>query len=463
MFLIIYKNKINKMKIIFFFFLYFIQKVLSDYEIIEMPYKSEHYIATLNLSNVSSPYEYVFSTKAPKCFFPSSDCKKCKYSVIDSNLPIFQNSTRNISIPLFFLNFIGKEYNISIKTNKYQSQENFCSFDNITYVEENANYGVFSLSFLNYNFNTEKKIFALKFNEDNAELHLGGYDTKYDINKSSDFDVVVEYKYENYTEEIEHKNSSIINNNNILNKNNFLSENNDNNDTIKENITIEIDKSQWYMNFSNLKIKTDTEKDVDFKMDKYKLSLDMATNKFYIPRDFFVKNIEKIFPKDAKCQISRSGYFTCQCDEDYKTKFGSFVFENEKGTKFYVNATDYMAFQSSITGSTCEVHLMMNYDNDLFIGGITVLNNYYSIFDVENNKLKILPKEDLSGQETSKFLIIFFVVIAATIIILFGGYYFYNKFVINEPTGLAQQNNDQNNNQDENPNQNENQVNDAPQ
>ena len=122
-----------------------------------------------------------------------------------------------------------------------------------------------------------------------------------------------------------------------------------------------------------------------------------------------------------------------------------------------------MAFQSSITGSTCEVHLMMNYDNDLFIGGITVLNNYYSIFDVENNKLKILPKEDLSGQETSKFLIIFFVVIAATIIILFGGYYFYNKFVINEPTGLAQQNNDQNNNQDENPNQNENQVNDAPQ
>ena len=110
-----------------------------------------------------------------------------------------------------------------------------------------------------------------------------------------------------------------------------------------------------------------------------------------------------------------------------------------------------------------QLHLMMNYDNDLFIGGITVLNNYYSIFDVENNKLKILPKEDLSGQETSKFLIIFFVVIAATIIILFGGYYFYNKFVINEPTGLAQQNNDQNNNQDENPNQNENQVNDAPQ
>ena len=104
------------------------------------------------------------------------------------------------------------------------------------------------------------------------------------------------------------------------------------------------------------------------------------------------------------------------------------------------------------------------FNDDLFIGGITVLNNYYSIFDVENNKLKILPKEDLSGQETSKFLIIFFVVIAATIIILFGGYYFYNKFIINEPTGLARPNN-QNANQNDNQNeeQNEDQLDNAEQ
>ena len=205
-------------------------------------------------------------------------------------------------------------------------------------------------------------------------------------------------------------------------------------------------KNLKWINFSNLKIKTDSEQEVDFKLDKYKLTLDMSASKFYIPKEFFVKNVQKIFPKEAKCQLARDGYFTCQCDEEYKTKFGSFVFENEKGTKFYVNVTDYMTFQSSVSGSQCEVHLVINYDNDLFIGGTTVLNNYYSIFDIDNQMITILPREDLNVKETSKFLIIFFVIVAVTIVILFGGYYFYNKFVINEPSGLIPPNINQNNN-----------------
>ena len=165
-----------------------------------------------------------------------------------------------------------------------------------------------------------------------------------------------------------------------------------------------------------------------------------------------MKNVQKIFPKDAKCQLARDGYFICQCDEDYKTKFGSFVFETDEGTKFYVNVTDYMTYQSSVKGSQCEVHLLMNYENDLFIGGITVLNNYYSIFDVDNSVLKILPRDDLSARQTTKFLILFFSVLVATILILFGGYYFYNKYIINEPTIVVPQNNGQNNNHNNNNN-----------
>ena len=55
-------------------------------------------------------------------------------------------------------NFIGKEYNATISTNKYQSPQNFCSFDDLTYATAYSGFGRFSLSFLNYNFNTEKKI-----------------------------------------------------------------------------------------------------------------------------------------------------------------------------------------------------------------------------------------------------------------------------------------------------------------
>ena len=448
------------MRILLFLFLYLFQIISSDYEKIDLSYENSYYYINLDFPHKGNKSNYIFSTMLPKCFFPSSACEKCKNKVIDYNNPNFQNSTKNISIPYYIYHFIGKEYNDTINTDKYQAPQNFCSFDNLTYQDNYTGYGRFSLSFLNYNFNTEKKIFAIKFTEEGAELHLGGYDTEVDFSEANDFKVEVVYKYENYTEQIIHKNTT----NNNINKeniydNNILSEESDSdNDTIVENITIEIDKSEWYMKFPKLKIKNEEEQEVDYPLDSYKLTLDISSSQFYIPRDFFVKNVQKIFPKEAKCQLTKQDYFTCQCDEEYKTKFGSFVFENENGTKFYVNVTDYMTYKSSIEGSQCNVHLVMNYENDLFIGGFNVLNNYYSIFDVENNIIKILPRDDLNIRETGKFLIMFFVVIALAILLLFGGYYFYNKYVINDPTGIVRQNNDQNNNDQNNNNQNNNNI-----
>lgn len=430
------------MKILFFVFLYLFQKILSDYEILDLYYDTYYYI-NLNFPNIGKNRRFVFSTILPKCFFPSTDCKNCKNQLIDNNNT---DSRKNISIPYYFYNFIGKEYNLTLRTEKYQAPQNVCSFDNFTYADYYNGFGRFSLSFLNYNFNTEKKIFAIKFIEDGAELHLGGYDDNIKLSEANNFTVQVVNKYENYTEEIKYKNQT-NNDNNIFDRNNFLSEEGDkDNDTITENRTIEIDKSVWFMNFSKLKIKRESEEEVDYKLDNYKLTLDMNNDVFYIPKEFFVKNVQKIFPKEAKCQLTQDGYFYCQCDEDYKTKFGSFVFENEKGVKFYVNVTDYMSYQSSISGSKCSVHLQINYDNDLFIGGITVLNNYYTIFDVDNQMIRILPRDNLDSKETAKFVIMFFVVIVVTILALFGGYYFYNKFIINEPTGLIQPNVNQNNN-----------------
>ena len=109
-----------------------------------------------------------------------------------------------------------------------------------------------------------------------------------------------------------------------------------------------------------------------------------------------------------------------------------------------------MSFQSSISGSKCEVNLVINYDNDLFIGGITVLNNYYSIFNIENKTFSILPRENLNTKETGKYIIMFFIVLIVAFALLFGGYFFYNKYVINDPTGLVPQS--MNNNANENQN-----------
>ena len=420
------------------FFIYLLEKVCSDYEKIELTYSNSYYYIPLHFPlNKPDKTTYIFSTNLPMSFFPSLNCTKCtKYQI---NQTEYEDKNKTIAIPYFFYNYTGKLYSGNYSTDKFRGEENFLIFDNLSYATNYTGRGRFSLSYLNYYFNTSKKIFAIKFLEKNAELHLGDYDHNRNIEELKTFNIITENKYENHTETI------IKDNSNNMFENDFLV-GEDDNKTHEENITYEIDKSIWYMNFTKLKIKREKEEEIDNNLNGFKLSLDMSTNKFYIPRNFFIKNVEKIFPKEGKCQITRAGYFSCQCDEEYKTKFGNFKFISENGVEFLVNVTDYMSFQSSITGSSCEVHLVINYDNDLFIGGTTVLNNYYSIFNVENKTLSILPKEDNNTKKTGKFVLLFFIVLIIAFGLLFGGYYLYNKYVINDPTGLNIQNNNANNN-----------------
>ena len=424
-------------------FLYLIEKVYLEFEKIELIYQDGYFYIPLNFpyrENKTKTY-YIFSTKLPMSFYPSLNCSKCTKKLL--NQSEFMDNEKNKSIPYYYYNYVGGEYHGNLTTDKYYSEENFVAFDNLTYAKNYSGKGRFSLSYLNYNFNTSKKLFAIKFSENNAELHLGDYDQNRNMDDFKAFNITTEYNYSYYNETIPVTDGDIDKANNIF-ENNLLMEEEDNK-TKYENRTLELDNSMWYITFPKLNINN-----IETDISDYKLTLDMSNDKFYIPRNFFIKYVDKIFPKEAKCQIARGGYFICQCDEDYKTKFGNFKFISGNGTVFFVNVTDYMSFQSSISGSKCEVNLVINYDNDLFIGGITVLNNYYSIFNIENKTFSILPRENLNTKETGKYIIMFFIVLIVAFALLFGGYFFYNKYVINDPTGLVPQS--MNNNANENQN-----------
>jgi hypothetical protein len=424
-------------------FVYLIEKVYLEFEKIELIYQDGYFYIPLNFpyrENKTKTY-YIFSTKLPMSFYPSLNCSKCTKKLL--NQSEFMDNEKNKSIPYYYYNYVGGEYHGNLTTDKYYSEENFVAFDNLTYAKNYSGKGRFSLSYLNYNFNTSKKLFAIKFSENNAELHLGDYDQNRNMDDFKAFNITTEYNYSYYNETIPVTDGDIDKANNIF-ENNLLMEEEDNK-TKYENRTLELDNSMWYITFPKLNINN-----IETDISDYKLTLDMSNDKFYIPRNFFIKYVDKIFPKEAKCQIARGGYFICQCDEDYKTKFGNFKFISGNGTVFFVNVTDYMSFQSSISGSKCEVNLVINYDNDLFIGGITVLNNYYSIFNIENKTFSILPRENLNTKETGKYLIMFFIVLIVAFALLFGGYFFYNKYVINDPTGLVPQS--MNNNANENQN-----------
>ena len=334
-------------------FVYILEKVYLEYETIELKSEDYNYYFPLKFPNDELSY-YYFSTKIPMSFFPSKNCTYClDYYKIDNSE--FKDENKSIALPYYFYNFTGRLYNGNFSTNKFIGENNFLLFDNLSYIKNYTGRGIFSLSYLNYNFNTPQKIFAIKFSSDgNSELHLGDYDHKRIIGESKTFNVEIANISVNYSETIiKNKLYNIFENNILIEE--------DNNATY-ENITYEVNNSVWYMNFPQLAIN-----DKQLNKSEYKLTLDMSASKFYIPRHFFINNVDKILPKDAKCQITREGYFQCQCDEEYKTKFGNFKFITEDGIEFWVNATDYMIYQSSISGSRCNVHLVINYDNDLFI------------------------------------------------------------------------------------------------
>jgi len=429
----------------FLIFVYLIEKVYLEYEKIDLIYQDGYFYIPLNFpyrENKTKTY-YIFSTKLPMSFYPSLNCSKCIKKLL--NQSEFVNNKKNKSIPYYYYNYVGGEYHGNLTTDKYYSEENFIAFDNLTYSKNYSGKGRFSLSYLNFNFNTSKKLFAIKFAENNAELHLGDYDQNRNMEELKAFNIITENNYTYYNETISVTDRDVDNVNKIF-ENSLLMEEEDNN-TKYENRTLELDNSMWYISFPKLNINNI---ETDIPTSDYKLTLDMSNDKFYIPRNFFIKYVDKIFPKEAKCQIARGGYFICQCDEDYKTKFGNFKFISRNGTVFFVNVTDYMAFQSSISGSKCEVNLVINYDNDLFIGGITILNNYYSIFNIENKTFSILPRENQNIKETGKYIIMFFIVLIVAFTLLFGGYFFYNKYVINDPIGLVPQSNNNNANGNQN-------------
>ena len=55
-----------------------------------------------------------------------------------------------------------------------------------------------------------------------------------------------------------------------------------------------------------------------------------------------------------------------------------------------------------------------------------VLNNYYPIFDIENNSL-YLYNGNINYEANTKYFLIFVFVLCISIWILFGGYFLYKK------------------------------------
>ena len=326
----------------------------------------------------TSNINMIFDTSLHRSLLVSPKCEICTkegYNV-NNSIKIADNQTE---LKYHYL-FSGDEYQDEaeiILNNKFKI--NFISFTNVSFASQVGTYGFFGFSFTNYNLNTSKKMFALYYLNNDIILHIGNYDKEITTNNSY---------FKNYT------------------------------------ISYNENKTQWFLLADSIKINDK----FNYVKEKQKLILDSSTNNLYIPSKFFFSHMDIIFPEDSNCQILTSGMFYCECDENYKTKFSNFQF-NISGEILFINVTDYISFDSSITGNNCYVSIILNYNNDYWYAGNNVLNNYYSIFDVDNNTL-ILYDMKINFETNTKFILLFFIVFFISIVSFFGGYLLYKKYYI---------------------------------
>jgi hypothetical protein len=179
----------------------------------------------------------------------------------------------------------------------------------------------------------------------------------------------------------------------------------------------------WYIKFNNISINNSPYN--FYYSDGFKLCFDIGTDTLHLPILFIFENLDRIFPEKSYCQIDPSGFFKCNCDDKYRETFGNITFYNNKEEYFTIYPTDYIVYESGITGSTCTIKIQINYENDLFIVGNTVMKNHYTIFNVENKTLTIYRKEE--KLDNIFFFILILIILCALVIIIFGVYIFQKK------------------------------------
>ena len=331
----------------------------------------------VEIGNEGKVYNMIFDTSLHRSLLVNPNCKICTkegFPVINSK----KMSNNQTEFKYHYI-FYGDEYEenakISQKINKFKMD--FISFTNVSFITQIGTSGFFSLSFTNYHFNSEKKIFAIQYNKNIMNLHIGDYSS----------DIV--------------KNLSLLK---------------------KYPIKYNKNKTQWFIESDDLLINNKTIRNKE----KQKLIFDTSTYNIYIPKTFFFDNIDLILPKIGKCQVQMSGTFLCKCNEKFKSIFSDFVFSINKNTLF-INVSDYVYFDSSVSGNNCYLSLIVNYYNDLWIVGNSILNNYYTIFDIDNNLVKLYDKKVKINEKTEFIFMMIFLILFISFII-FTSYIIYKKY-----------------------------------
>ena len=342
------------------------------------------------ITTVNKTISLAIDTSISKSLLASEECQIClggKFPKEGTNSSAEQNFTKSYNI------YTGEEWSSSF----YFTQDmntisqnhlilNYILFKNITLRSSFSLTGYLSMSYANENLTKSMSKFALDFQ---------GEQTYLDLNETNQY----------------------------LNTSN------------EQAFNVTVSNDTWYLQFDTLVIKKQGQNISNFSLPtedyKYNVTLDSTTWYIKIPKDFFFNNLEQLFPPTEQCQVQIAGYFLCSCNSSYAYEFPTFYFKNSSNDNdtFQIKPLDYIQYVASIgNGENCFVYYNVNYDNNQWITGINVMNNYYCVFDLKEKKFLLYDK--IIGKQTNRTFTVFIIVAAISTLVLFGGHFIYKKFVV---------------------------------
>ena len=189
---------------------------------------------------------------------------------------------------------------------------------------------------------------------------------------------------------------------------------------------------EWYFSANSMMI---NDKQIDINQ---KMVLNTASNIIRIPKTFFFENIKNIFNKESQCQIWTDNVFHCKCNSSYQETFPTFKFSINNGENHLtISPDDYTTLDFSGNISTdssayCIIYISLNYGNDYWILGNNFINNFYTIFDIENSRLGFYDIKNLNVQGFEDILMLSFIIISASILFFIVIYLIYKRYMNRE-------------------------------
>lgn len=345
-------------------------------EKVQFSYKNGYYFVNLKVGSEKKELKLVLDILISNNIIASENCENCssqKYPAdeIKENILISSNISLKKNYQIFTGDLYSNIFFLSKDPDIINYQATFLNFHEFKYLKNFDYTGYLSLSFSNQRLKSSFKYFSLIFQQTKGNIYFNEINQDYTINKTSG-------NYSVYFTDFNQDNST---------------------------------NQIWYIKSSNFSLVTvnQEEQKVEEKFINESASIifDITGWDIYIPKKFFFSHIEDIFSSEKQCQEYPSGVFLCECSSRYPSI--SFSFDDQPNIT--VTPNDYLTVETISFGSNqCVAHMKINYDNDYWIFGVNVLNNYYSIFDLENSTIRLYKAPPIESSQTDFIITILLVV-----------------------------------------------------